>query len=844
MVGDGGLAESIVGVLGTGVLDRDAITDALVARGVVSGSRSSVRGRIDRFLQFDTRFADVAGGTIFVPAVVEGTTWTVWVDPGDAADGFVRMHPWLAPLGWWLVAGGVDLVDRSGTVLGRLETDGLWLDDRDTDVVFGSDGWLDDLAGGWASVAVVGGGLCWSPCSVAPSPSERQTAALRVGFGRAVRFERETLRDREPTTLVFSSGDGPLHEALVADRDAFIGDPVAPLPDLYRSAGLVERSGIVAAEGFDWDALRAWQDRNRLGVIYQLGADQVERLAALLDAVLASPNEGSASSRVDDRELATALDDGAVAAAFWRERATREIPLENVRALAAALDARAGGVPHVGVRWLQARCADWSGDAATAVALLSEVDASCPHLPARLDAAGFASDRGDAATACLLLREYADIDDPPDDTEGDGSRSDAASLKEEVATFALRRPRPAARRNDPCPCGSGRKYKACHLGTQQHTLADRASWLYDKAVRFLRSRHPRSVRSLAAAMAEPSESATLYDELVDAPFLADVALHEDGVFAEFVAARSALLPDDEALLAAQWALVDRGVFEIQRVDRDRLVLHDIGHGESITVVNTHRDRHARPGTLVAGRPLPVGDTYRAFSGFIEVPRAAATELVEVIDGGDADDLVAFLGDLLRPTRLTNADGHDLELHTLRWSIGDPSTVERALRDAGYERADDQSVWHLTQRSSVGDRTVVARVEVAGDELIGEVNSRERAAALKAAIAAVIPDATLIDDAARSLTDALADHEPDSSTAAPVRADDPALRDALAAFIADQERRWLDEPIPALGGRTPREAADDPVGREELAHLLDEFPDPDDPDVAVMNPRRLRAALGL
>jgi Antitoxin Xre/MbcA/ParS C-terminal toxin-binding domain len=75
-------------------------------------------------------------------------------------------------------------------------------------------------------------------------------------------------------------------------------------------------------------------------------------------------------------------------------------------------------------------------------------------------------------------------------------------------------------------------------------------------------------------------------------------------------------------------------------------------------------------------------------------------------------------------------------------------------------------------------------------------------------------------------------------------DDPAIRAALAEHIAGYERRWLDESIPALGGRTPREAADDPIGREELTRLLASFPVPAPGEVGAMDPDRLRAELGL
>ena len=62
-------------------------------------------------------------------------------------------------------------------------------------------------------------------------------------------------------------------------------------------------------------------------------------------------------------------------------------------------------------------------------------------------------------------------------------------------------------------------------------------------------------------------------------------------------------------------------------------------------------------------------------------------------------------------------------------------------------------------------------------------------------------------------------------------------------MATYETEWLDSTIPALGGRTPREAAADPIAREDLIRLLASFPEMDDGGVG-MSPARLRAALGL
>ena len=69
-----------------------------------------------------------------------------------------------------------------------------------------------------------------------------------------------------------------------------------------------------------------------------------------------------------------------------------------------------------------------------------------------------------------------------------------------------------------------------------------------------------------------------------------------------------------------------------------------------------------------------------------------------------------------------------------------------------------------------------------------------------------------------------------------------VREAMTAYTADYERKWLDLTIPALNGLTPRQAAADPTRREDLVQLLATFPDTDAP--TEMSAGRLRAALGL
>ena len=113
---------------------------------------------------------------------------------------------------------------------------------------------------------------------------------------------------------------------------------------------------------------------------------------------------------------------------------------------------------------------------------------------------------------------------------------------------------------------------------------------------------------------------------------------------------------------------------------------------------TPSDR-TRPGVVMLGRPLPVGDTYRAFSGFVEVPRALIDDLLRAIDDGDARQIASVFGETLRPPRLQNTDGEDLVFHTIRWRVGDPDRVGTALEQAGLQADAGEPSWRLVRDSA-------------------------------------------------------------------------------------------------------------------------------------------------
>ena len=179
---DGNLRDLVIDVLGEDAVPVDGLRSRL---GEPWDRPRGRRDELDRLLQLDTSFTEVSDGFVFVPALVEGTAWTVWVDSDDGADGFVRMHPALSALGWWLIGDDVELVDDAGRSLGVLETDGWMLDDRDTDVRAGP-GRLARRAGrpvgasrgGRWRTALVGAG---GPAAADPGADRGDEGRLRPG---------------------------------------------------------------------------------------------------------------------------------------------------------------------------------------------------------------------------------------------------------------------------------------------------------------------------------------------------------------------------------------------------------------------------------------------------------------------------------------------------------------------------------------------------------------------------------------------------------------------------------------------------------------------------------------
>ena len=617
--------------------------------------------------------------------------------------------------------------------------------------------------------------------------------------------------------------DSAVYSLCLDDPEVFT-TPLPPLSSIIADQGLVLDGESVAPAGFDFEQWRRMRHAELRAQQYGISPEEALAVGILVTIYQHDTHAEHPDSPALIAEVAAVLSDPVLAEFFLIEAMSTVDSPAMLRSFAETVEPLAPRSARVAYRWLRAMALEQSGDVEAAEReYLSAESMDTEFLPALLDLARFASDRGDAERGLALLRRAGvGADHPLLDV-----------LERHRAT-----PRSDIGRNDPCWCGSGRKYKKCHLGREELSLEDRAQWLYFKACQ-----HVLSLPTGRELFEEVADERMRYastqeeaDEFADDPLNMDVALFEGGEFEDFLDQRGHLLPADERLLAEQWLLAERSVFDVQEVQRGRsLVVRDVRTGDVREVRERAASGVLRPGDLICARVVPVGERFEIFGGLEPVALHARDALIDMLDSEpEAADLVAFLTARFAPPTLVNTEGEPTVFCESQIRVG--PDVEGWLDDT-YERVGAKPEWAELVVTD-GQRRLRASLELDGDVLSIHTNSEQRMDRVVKALTAVDPSATILSDERTPLDDVadIAAHAPPGA----VNLDDPALIAARDVFVRDYEEKWLDEAIPALDGWTPREAADDPTRRGDLIRLLDGFPASE----GGMSADRLRAALGL
>lgn len=128
-----------------------------------------------------------------------------------------------------------------------------------------------------------------------------------------------------------------------------------------------------------------------------------------------------------------------------------------------------------------------------------------------------------------------------------------------------------------------------------------------------------------------------------------------------------------------------------------------------------------------------------------------------------------------------------------------------------------------------DNTTLGTLRFDGSRLVVEVNSARRRRRVEKEIAKCLGSAaTLVDTTITDLAEALEQRRqsrslPPSHLSGPADSPRPAELEAIEAELARKHwDEWLDTKVPALGNRTPRQAAKTASGRERLEALLADY----------------------
>jgi hypothetical protein len=773
---------------------------------------------------------------------LDGLTLTHVLTDEERADGRLELGVDVEP---------VELLIDDGLVL-HLE-DGTQVV-RSRDHLTGPDGWLPDAP---AVVLTLVGERCRiSGREQVPTVDQRTADRLaevhELLRGQPVPVDAIELvleaRARYPRLL--SEAHAPLGQLLMAGGLRVVGDRVLaedePDPEPHDPFALVEDHlrddhGLDDEEVADvrlvHDAVLTTLDRLTEALRERLdeAGGEVPTPEQLVASVVTEPPAAGEQPDGDDEVATTSHDDevrwlAGLPAALGRLLSDEELALVLLEDVVAghALRAMALGEmvtvlePRLGPRharanaaWLRAGTLELTADdhAGAEPLLRRALELDPDHLEATVSLAGYLDDRGRAGAALSQLQRL----------EGPGLEG----TRQLLARYA--KPGPAAAgRNEPCPCGSGRKYKVCCQRSNGWPLQARLDWVWHKIVRFITSPAGQDVLVDTAGLAGASPTvAAAMDDIV----IVNLALFEGELLQDLCDLRGGLLPADELELLRTWSETRASVQEVVEVAPGRgLTLLDLLTGERTEVGDVSLSRSATVGDaiLVWLLPTPAGTVPSA--GVLQVPDHRREDLLDrVIEDPEVEGLAAWYASLSALPGLANTDGDPLELMTRIYRVGDPDVAWGAL--AEHLEEDGPGLLAFSHRD--GRRWLMGSITRDGDELTVQVNSAARAAWFHDLITREAPDAELVDEERHPAAELVgrsaggpAGELSEDAGAFDLDALDPQARSELDAqldqMMRDHEDAWVDTPLPALQGATPREAAADPTRRDALLRLLDDF----------------------
>ncbi|SPE35390.1 putative SEC-C motif domain protein [Candidatus Sulfopaludibacter sp. SbA6] len=450
----------------------------------------------------------------------------------------------------------------------------------------------------------------------------------------------------------------------------------------------------------------------------------------------------------------------------------------------------------------------------------------------------------------------------------------------DVQTICLRRadkperpvePEPRVRirpeRNDPCWCGSGRKYKKCHLAADEEAERRQRPPEANQPVGepLYRDLFDKLLHSSTEwrSRAQLQEATHLYFEQ-DPDELDPKSEGMGGFFEwyvydfrpggtgrtlveEYLRKRGPRLSVRERAMLESWRAARFGLFEVQRVEPGKGVeMKDVFAGDRFFVADVSSSRSLVQWDCVLQR-VEEFEGRRMFGGLgMLVRRELLPKLVAVVEEDSramgrtpADYVRAYSHrwyrvvtelhqETMRDLKMVNAEGDAIVFSSAAYEILDEEALVAALssvkvfedtssaRDPAGERN-----FGWMESAAEGQRRAYGHIQIRGGRLKLETNSRRRLEIGRqlleknaGSFLKHLRDSFKSAEAAMQRMSREGPREPKGSGIPP-----EVERELLLKLKAEHYAKWPDEHLPALDGKTPREAVRSAVGRKAVDDIL-------------------------
>ena len=425
-------------------------------------------------------------------------------------------------------------------------------------------------------------------------------------------------------------------------------------------------------------------------------------------------------------------------------------------------------------------------------------------------------------------------------------------------------------RNDPCPCGSGKKYKHCCGRSDADIAPERKGHDggVERALDWLTTRHRKAVGVAIQEM--------LFEGLSDEERSALDGLDQDTWQAIQLNATERLLAEGQILVKGEARRVaevllgpggplftaDQRGWITQLAERPLRLYEVTGviPGKQMTLCDA-LDTDAEPivahersgsqesllGTQIGLRLMEVGDHWELSGATYPFSRLTGPTVItlmrEAIEafGPRREDLPGFLSSLLRrkwleqfvapapmPTLMDAYSGEPILLITDHYRVKDWDALTQALADQADVQGDRTSGWDRLLDGSDGQTRATVTINIGNgkDKIEVFYKTQRMADTGRPWFEALAGHA--VQFLSRELSDpkgvmARMSDDGNSVPAFPPPDLPPELMaEAIEQAIHRYYANWADEPIPALNGKTPREAIQSLTGLERVKGLLREY----------------------